>query len=167
MLWGSDRDVSFIKKINEELITDVIDTEVAVYKLIVGQSGKNVYDESGGKNKSYYYPIKISCLIKRDVQQFESDEFGVNYKAAGRFAFLRDTLVEKSLYVEVGDIIEWDNEFHEIDTVEENKYFVGKNTETDLGGNTHGYNVSLICDTHLTNRERLQLVDRRYGDNND
>jgi len=162
MLYGSNRDVSLIKKINEELIIDIIDTEIAYYKIVISESHKNVYDETGGKNKSYYYPVKVACLIKREEQSFESDEFGSNYKAAARFAFLRDTVVEKELYLEVGDIIEWDNEYFEVDSVIENQYFAGKNTETNLGGDTFGYNVSLICDAHLTNREKLQLVDRRF-----
>jgi len=161
-IFAGQRDISFIKKINEELIIDVIDTEISIYKIILGESHTNVYDETGGENKSYYYPVKVSCLISREGQKFDSDEFGTNYNAVAKFAFLRDTVVELSLYLEVGDIVEWDNEFFEIDTVIENQYFGGKNTETNLGGNTFGYNVSLVCDAHITNREKLQLVDRRY-----
>ena len=160
-LYGSARDVSLIKKINEELIIDIIDTEVLYYKLVLGDTKPNLYGESD--NKQYYNPVNIHTLINREEQSYEADEFGVDHKATARFAFLRDRLVEFDLYAQPGDIIEWDNEYYEVDGTPENQYFAGKNPATWLGGGGHGYNISIICDAHITRRDRLNLVDTNVG----
>ena len=48
-LFGSARDASLIRSINQELINDFIDTEIAFYKLSLPDSQANMYDESDSK----------------------------------------------------------------------------------------------------------------------
>ena len=50
-------------KINKELITDIIDTEVYYYKIILEDTKRNLYGE--GKNKVFYNPVKIPTLVDR------------------------------------------------------------------------------------------------------
>ena len=49
------------------------------------------------------------------------------------FAFLRDTLKDSTIIIEEGDVLEWDNEFYEIDSVGASQYWRGMNPDTDIG----------------------------------
>ena len=123
-LYGSSRDASLFKKLNEELINKIVDVEIVYFKLSLNDTDENIYGESD--DKVYYSPVKIHCLVSRDDQAFKGDDFGVDYDQAAIFAFLRDALVDKDIYPQVGDIVEWDLDYYEIDSLVENNYVVGK-----------------------------------------
>lgn len=163
-LFGGQRDADLFRKLNKELITDIIDTEVYYYKIILDDTKRNLYGE--GKDKVYYNPIKIPTLVDRTNAQTIFDEFGASYTRNVNFYFLRDTLVEKNVYPEVGDVIEWNDEQHIVDVIFTNQFFAGKNPETWDGGDTQGYNVSIICETHVAKKSQLKLRDDfRVGKN--
>ena len=163
-LFGGQRDADLFRKLNKELITDIIDTEVYYYKLILDDTKRNLYGE--GKDKVYYNPIKVPTLVDRTNAQQIFDEFGSSYTRNVNFYFLRDTLVEKNVYPEVGDVIEWNDEQHIVDVTFTNQFFAGKNPETWDGGDTQGYNVSIICETHVAKKSQLKLRDDfRVGKN--
>ncbi len=76
-LFGGQRDVALFSKINKELITDIIDTEVYYYKIILDETKRNLYGE--GKNKIYYNPVKIATLVDRTNAEQIFDDFGASY----------------------------------------------------------------------------------------
>lgn len=156
-LFGGKRDMALFSKINKELITDIIDTEVYYYKIILEDTKRNLYGE--GKDKVYYSPVKIPTLVDRTNAEQIFDEFGSSYTRNVNFYFLRDTLVEKNILPEVGDVIEWNDEQHIVDVTFQNQFFAGKNPETWDGGDEHGYSVSIICETHVAKRSQLKLKD--------
>jgi len=167
-LFGGERDASLFRKINKELITDIIDTEIYYYKIILDDTKRNLYGE--GKDKVFYNPVKIPTLVDRTNAEQIFDEFGSSYTRNVNFYFLRDTLVEKNVYPEVGDVIVWNDEQHIVDVTFTNQFFAGKNPDTWDGGDSQGYNISIICETHVTRKTQLKLEDDfRFGnnDNND
>lgn len=167
-LFGGERDASLFRKINKELITDIIDTEIYYYKIILDDTKRNLYGE--GKDKVFYNPVKIPTLVDRTNAEQIFDEFGSSYTRNVNFYFLRDILVEKNVYPEVGDVIVWNDEQHIVDVTFTNQFFAGKNPDTWDGGDSQGYNISIICETHVTRKTQLKLEDDfRFGnnDNND
>jgi hypothetical protein len=167
-LFGGKRDAAFFSKINKELITDIIDTEIYYYKIILDDTKRNLYGE--GKDKVFYNPVKIPTLVDRTNAEQIFDEFGSSYTRNVNFYFLRDTLVEKNVFPEVGDVIVWNDEQHIVDVTFTNQFFAGKNPDTWDGGDSQGYNLSIICETHVTRKTQLKLEDDfRFGnnDNND
>ena len=161
-LFGSARDVSLIRRLNKELINEIIDTEVYYYKPVLDESLVNVYGES--PDKVFYNPVKIPCLIDRQDTEAVSDDFGQSYQHTAIFNFLRDTLKDdKNVKPDVGDIIQWDNEYFMVDNVNENKYFVGKNPQTWDGGDGHGTSLSIICNAHVTRQSSIKLINVRFG----
>lgn len=168
-LFGGSRDASLLRTLNKELINDVIDTEVYYYKIILDETKVNLYGE--GKDKSYFNPVKIAAIIERNQSSQQFDDFGSDYTRQVNFYFLRDTLVDKNIYPEVGDVIEWNDEQHIVDVKFSNQYFAGKNPETWDGGDSQGYNLSILCETHVVKKSQLKLRDDfRVGinkDNND
>ena len=70
-LFGKSRDINLFHTINNELLKDIIQTEVAYYKFALEQTMANVYGEAPSKN--YYEPMKIACLINREDPSWSSD----------------------------------------------------------------------------------------------
>jgi hypothetical protein len=163
-LFGGIRDARFLASINAELINAIVDTEIEFFKLNVEQSKSNIYGESD--RKAYFDSILIPCLITKDEKSNVMDDYGHSYTRTGKFAISRDLLERIGLYPQPGDIILWDNEYFEIDGVDANQYFTGKNPETWPNGSDHGYSVSIICDAHVTTQTPQGIKDiRRGGDN--
>ena len=163
-LFGGQRDAKFLASINSELINAIIDTEIEFYKLVVESSNSNLYGES--ESKSYYDSILIPCLITKDDKNSNMDDYGHTYTRTSKFAIARDILVTADFYPEVGDIVFWDNEYFELDNVDANQYFVGKNPETWPNGSDHGYSVSVVVDAHTTRQTPQGILDMRLGGNN-
>ena len=84
-----------------------------------------------------------------------------------QFGISRDILEKASFYPESGDIIKWDNEFYQIDNVDANQYFTGKNPETWPKGSKFGYSVSVLCDTHVTRQTPSNIRKMRFGNPKD
>jgi hypothetical protein len=162
-LFGGKRDAKFLASINRELLNAIIDTEIEFFKLIVGNS--NMYGESTAK--SYYDSILIPCLVTKEGKTANMDDFGHTYTRTAQFGISRDVLERATFYPEVGDIILWDNEYYEIDNVDANQYFVGKNPETWPNGSEHGYSVSVMCDAHATRQAPAGIKNMRRGGNNE
>ena len=89
-LFGKNRDINLFHTINNELLKDIIQTEVAYYKFALEQTIANVYGEAMGKN--YYEPVKIACLIDRLDQSWSSDDFGSDMNQSVGFKFLKNEL---------------------------------------------------------------------------
>lgn len=163
-LFGGQRDMSLFRTLNKELINDIIDTEIYYYMLSVEDTKSNLYGE--GKDKIYKQPVKVPATFEYVQSTQISDDFGQSYVREIKFNFLRDTLVEKDVFPQVGDVIEYNNTYFLVDAKYENQFFAGKNPKTWDGGNTQGYSISIICDTHATRLTSLNLVDTRFGNSN-
>jgi hypothetical protein len=165
-IFGSARDASLLRSINRELINDFIDTEVAFYKLSLEDTAANMYDEAD--NKVYYAPMRINSLVQKDEKTMLGDDYGLEYTRTGIFAFHRPDLKDKNIIIEEGDVLEWDNEFWEIDSVGSSQYWSGRNPTTDLGftqgdRGEFGESVATIVNAHVTRRNRLNIQEVRSG----
>ena len=168
-LFGSARDASLIRHINNELIVKIIDTEIELYKLVLEDTRENLYGESD--QKRYYNPIAIPCLIQKDEKAIIGDDYGLDSTRTGIFGFSRAYLKDRTIIIEMGDILNYDNEFYEVDVVHSSNYWAGKNPSTDLGftrGQTdeHGYSVEVKVEAHVTQRNKLNLIEVRSGGTN-
>ena len=160
-LFGGQRDVSLFRSLNKELIHRFIDTEVLFYKLNLNATTTNLYDESD--HKVYDSAVLIHSIVTVDDQQWSSEDYGSDVTQTVTFAFLRDDLVENNLPVEIGDIVEYHSRFFEIDSIIENQVVAGKDPADWFGGDTHGYNVSIICQAHMTRQSKVNIVKTRFG----
>ncbi len=167
-LFGSERDASLVKKINRELINEIIDMEVAHYKLSLEDTRANMYDESD--SKVYYSPMRINCIIEKGEKSYLADDAGYDQTREGFFNFLRDDLKDKNIIIEEGDIIEYDNEYYEIDGVSSSQYFRGTNPSSDIGfvegdRGEFGLQLAVRVTAHVTRRNRLNIQEVRSGIN--
>ena len=160
-LFGGQRDVSLFRSLNKEMIHRYIDTEVLIYRVNLNATTTNLYDETD--NKIYDTPYLVYSVITMEDQQWNADDYGIDNTQNATFAFLRDDLVEKDCHINVGDIIEHKSRFFEVDSLNENQYVVGKNPDNWLAGDSHGYSVSIICQTHMTRQSKVNIVKTRFG----
>ena len=95
----------------------------------------------------------------RGDQVVTNDEFGPDMSRDVSFAFLRQDLVDTNMVPEIGDILNWQEDYYEVDTVRENQLFVGRDTSYNLTPYSHqfGSSVSIIVDCHITRRERTGI----------
>jgi len=162
-LFGKSRDISLFHNVNNELLKDIIQTEVAYYKFALEQTTSNVYGESMGKN--YYEPLKIACLIDRSDQAWSSNEFGSDVNQSVGFQFLKNELKNINLIPEVGDILLFRNNFYEIDGKVENQLIMGRDPDYSISTETtdFGDSFSILVSTHISRVEKLNLIPLRGG----
>ena len=158
MLFGSNRDFNLLTKINRELLTDVVEQEILYYKFSLDETNANLYGEA--LEKVFQIPVKLNCLITRGDQVVTVDDMGPDLNREASFAFLRDDLKTSLVVPEVGDILNWQENFYEVDTVRENQLFVGRDNSYNLTdyGNNFGKSVSILLDCHLTRADRVGIA---------
>jgi hypothetical protein len=161
MIFGSNRDFNLLLGIQRELVHDVIEQEIIYRKLSLEDIHANIYGEA--LEKIYLSPVKLNCMITRGDQVVDIKDFGPDVGREASFAFIRRDLVDVSVVPEVGDVIEWHNDFYEVDTVRENQLFIGRDKSYNLTdyGSQFGTSVSLILDCHLTRADRLGITEVR------
>ena len=161
MLFGSNRDFDLLVGINRELLHDIIEQEILYRKLSIDDMHTNIYGEA--MEKMYQQAVKVNCLITRGDQIIDIEEFGPDLGREASFAFIRQDLTDKTVVPEVGDIVEWHNDFYEVDTVRENQLFLGSDNNYNLQSSTAGYgrSMSIVVDCHLTRADRVGLAESR------
>jgi hypothetical protein len=163
-LFGSHNDCNLFLSLNREMINDIMDIQVDIYKVNLISTKSNVYDES--ITNVYNSPVRMNCIIQKDEQNSNYDEFGYNRNQSIRFSFLRDDLILKELYIDIGDIIHWNNIYWELDHIIENQLYAGKRPDTNKTiGDRWGWDLSIIGVGHMTNRSKINLEQTRSGNN--
>ena len=162
-MFGGSRDVSLIRKLNRELLGNIITQQAAFYKYKLQETKVNLYGEAAGV-KYYDGPFLFNCLINRADQTYPVSELGVNYQVGITFSFFRDDLVDASVVPEVGDIILYQDAYYGVQSTIINQYFVGKNP--DYPNNTNplnpgleefGSNISIVCDTYYIPADKVAI----------
>ena len=166
-IFGSARDISMFRKINRELLGDVITQQVAFYKYILDKTKVNMYGEATD-GRWYDGPILINGLITVGDNTSPTNEFGVDFNWNIRVALLRDDLVDANLHPEVGDVILYQESYFEIDNTNIKQFFAGKDPDYPYESNplnpglsNFGYNVSVICETHYIPADRVNIIKQR------
>jgi signal peptidase I len=184
-LYGGQRDVSLFRHVNRELMGNIISQECIYYKYKLGETKVNLYGEAAGA-KYYYTGVILSCLVVRQPEAYPDDELGVQYDKLIDFRFLRDDLIERNLdfnkdfdqgdyfgadlVPQVGDIIYYYGGYYEVDDVIGNQYFAGKDPDYNYAINpinpgleNFGSDISIICKTHYTPVDKVQLEKGRIN----
>jgi len=167
-LYGGARDISLFNKVNKELLGNIITQQCVYYKLRLNETKVNMYGEAAGA-KYYKEPVLFNALIERGDQEYPDDDIlGVNFNRSLDFKFFRDDLVDADVVPEVGDIIMYYEGYYEVDSTVGNQYFVGKDPRYPYNTNplnpgleNFGANISIICKTHYTPADKVQITKER------
>ena len=139
------RDYQTILAINKELINTVIDTPVIVYKINVEKTPVNLYGE--GTRKTWYKGVIIPCILKREDNIAVTEVNVIDIEQKAEFYFLQSELISRGIYPESSDVIEYDDQFYEIENTTEVQQWAGQMQ----------YDHQVKCFTHLMRRAPSQL----------
>jgi hypothetical protein len=143
------RDFEFIQHINRELVSDVIDVLVILYKVIPDYTTLNIYGESSSKVR--YTGITVPCIITYKKTSNVTEEFGPDSEQDAEFAFVRRKLEEANVRPEIGDIIGYNDLYYEVDNT----------SETQLIGSRPEFVTSIIAFAHLTRMSGITIEPRQ------
>lgn len=150
--WMSERDMALINSFSAELMGDMIQTIVLLYKLVPEATITNIYGESSPESGKTFYPaIEITALIDRADISTEQDDFGPNRKQDVIFKFREKMLQLVNFFPETGDIVEFNERYHEIDNVVQEQ-FLGSIPEKSF---------SIIVNSHYARLSKLNVVERQ------
>jgi hypothetical protein len=119
------KEFDLINAMNEELIDEIVGQSVDVYKVNIDRTNENIYGES--TTKYYDVGFRVNCLIQYNEPEIEQTEFGTDLKANIEMYFQRENLASGSLnfYPEIGDIVDWNDHYWEINGTTEPQLFAG------------------------------------------
>jgi len=152
-LFNRRRDIKFFNSLSNELLNRIIKTIIVVYKIST-ETETNLYGES--TQKTYTQGLQIGVLMTHDEQVTDSSEgYGPDVSQTITAAFHREMIASRDFYPEVGDIIEWNESYFEINSIVENQL---------IGGITNK-NYSIVATANMVSRDKLQLENVRVGKN--
>lgn len=145
----TQRDFQFFQHINKEIILDIVDVNVVLYKIIPDVVSVNIYGESTDKTR--YRGINLQALIKYAKRSAETEVgFGYDISQKGiEFRFARKLLQDVNVYPDIGDIIGYNENYYEIDNITEAQLIAGKPE----------FVHNIICEAHMTRRSSINLED--------
>jgi hypothetical protein len=158
-LFHSNRDARMMRHFAEEVVTDIIGVQVAVFKLDIQGNTPDMYGDDS--DRRYFEGLLIPALVSYQERNYMESETGQDYTQACDFGFVRETLKDADIFVEVGDIIEYNNEYWEVDTIQQNQFFGGKNPDHSFAGSGWGSNVSVVASSHLARLSKINIVPYR------
>jgi hypothetical protein len=175
-LYGENRDISLFMHVSRELINNIIEQKVGYYKLVLDRTVTNMYGES--LKKTYNDPVLANCLIERGDTDPLTNEFGMDVTRNMKFRFLRNDLagidmcsefsddrrgIYYNVYPEVGDVIMWNNDYYEVNNVNENQLVVGKDPLYSYSTNTDGFgnSLSIILECFYIRPEKVGIDRNR------
>ena len=144
------KEINVIDSMNEELIDEIVGQSVDIYKVSIDNTDENVYGES--TTKYYEVGFRVNCLILFNEPEVIQDDFGADVDASIEMYFQRNNLASGSLnfYPEMGDIVDWNDYYWEINGT----------TEPQLIAGHHGYNHSIMATAHRARLSSLQIEER-------
>ena len=148
------RDVNLITRVTKELVGDkqnskdgLINQEVVIYKPSLQESATNMYGESAGGSKVYKNGVQMAALVTADDFDFSQDEFGPSSNQTATFSFLRQSFIDASMVLEIGDLVDWNYAYFEVGSINENQ----------LIGGMFDQNFSVVASAFLIRKSSVQI----------
>lgn len=147
----SQRDLNLVGQFNAELMGDIVENLVQIFKVSPTETVTNIYGETGASTGKWYEPgVMISTLTERPEMATEEDDFGPNRTQNHTFKFREKMCIQLNFYPEQGDIVLWNGKYFEIDNV----------IQEQLLGGIEDKSHSIICPSHYTKLSVLNIVKR-------
>jgi hypothetical protein len=161
--FGRSRDIDMFHNVNKELLGQVIEQKVGYYQIILEETPSNMYGEN--LNKKFIGPVLINCLLERGDTEPVTEDFGMDFTRKLNVRFLKYHLQAANVEPSVGDIILWNEDYYEVNNVNENQLVVGKDPDyaytSENGVPDAGRSLSITLECFYTRPERVGLRENR------
>ena len=148
------RDVNLVTRVTRELVGDkqhnkdgLVNQECVIYKPSLQESAVNMYGEAAGGKKVYKNGVQMNALVAADDFDFNTDEFGPDAQQNVVFSFLRQSFIDASMVLEIGDLIDWNYGYFEVGSINENQ----------LIGGMFNQNYSVVATAFLIRKSSIQI----------
>jgi hypothetical protein len=162
-LFTGQRDVSLVRKLNRELMGNIITQQCALYQFKLEETKVNLYGEAAGE-KYYDGPFLFNVLISREDQSYSTSDEGVGFGQGIQFYFLRDDLVDANVVPNVGDIILYQERYYGVQSTVSNQYWGGKNPDypnnenpLNPGLEEFGSSISILVSTYYIPADKVAI----------
>ena len=144
------KEIDIIDSMNEELIDEIVGQSVDIYKVSVENTDDNIYGESS--TKYFEQGFRVNCLLMYNEPEIVDDGMGADLQGTLEMFFQRANLASGSLnfYPEIGDIVDWNNDYYEVNGV----------TEPQLVAGHPAYNHQVRATAHKSRLSSLQIEER-------
>ena len=141
-------DIKLFDAINEELIDELVGQTVDIYKVNLDDTESNLYGES--TSKTFDVGFRVNCLIQFNEPETTMNEFGSDTNASIELYFHRNSLKDTDFFPEIGDIVDWNQFYWELDSV----------TEPQLVSGHQGFRHQIKATAHRSRMSSLQIEER-------
>ena len=147
----SQRDLNLVSQFNAELMGDIVEVLIQLFKIAPNETKTNIYGETAAESGKWYLPaIQISALVERADMAADYDDFGPNRSQDYVFKMREKMLRELNFYPEIGDIVLFNDRYYELDNV----------VQEQLLGGQPDKSHSIICNSHYTKITSLNVLER-------
>jgi len=162
-MFTGQRDVSLVRKLNRELMGNIITQQCSLYQFKLEETKVNIYGEAAG-SKFYNGPFLFNVLISRQNQVYVENEEGIQFNQPIDFYFFRDDLVDADVVPEVGDIVLYQERYYGVQSTISNQYWGGKNPDypnnvnpLNPGLEKFGNNLSILVSTYYIPADKVAI----------
>tara|TARA_Y100001963_G_scaffold158084_1_gene256434 strand:- start:2025 stop:2489 length:465 start_codon:yes stop_codon:yes gene_type:complete len=142
------KEINFFDKVNEELIDELVGQSVDIYKVSLVETEENLYGES--TQKTFDRGYRVNCLIQFNEPETSLNEFGSDVNATIELFFHRNSLKDSDFFPEIGDIVDWNQFYWELNSVTEPQLFSGHSN----------YKHQIKATAHRARLSSLQIEER-------
>ena len=143
--------MNFVNSVNAELMGDIIENLITIFKIAPNETKTNIYGETSAETGKWYLPaVQVSCLVDRPEMETEQDDFGPSRTQNHIFKMREKMLKQIEFYPEIGDLVFWNDRYYEVDNV----------VQEQLLGGQADKSHSIICNTHYTKITSLNIAPR-------
>jgi len=147
----SQRDLNLINSLNGELMGNIVENLVTIFKIATNETKTNIYGETSAESGKWYLPgIQVSSLTERPEMTADYDDFGPSRGQNHIFKFREKMCIQLNFYPEIGDMVFWNDRYYEIDNV----------VQEQLLGGISEKSHSIICNSHYTRITSLNIMER-------
>lgn len=144
-----NRDFEMFQHLNREFIEDLVEVPCGYLRTAPDETETNIYGESAEGRKLFEPPLRVYALIEPEDQATDQGDFTFDVRRNVTFGFQRERLKEKGLYPQRGDLIEFDHDYYEVQSVVDNR----------LLGSQWFYRHAIVVETHVARPTNITLVD--------
>ena len=165
-IFGRQTDRNLIKHFSKEVLQNILDTPVLIFKPHITKTNTNLYGEGVSGDKNWRPGVTLYATINREDQEWSSNEFGIDLDQKATFSFLNEDIwsiattgAEETdgFAIEIGDLIYYDSNYWEIDTTVKNQYLHGRNLATEGAPSLNGESFSTVATAHITRKSKINI----------